>query len=309
VIDRAYAVVRALVIVVALALAGCGPLTRSDVATELTIETRTGPSVSALRLSRATLHCDGTARATGFLRHAAGPACGLVRRGVLQRVATNQRVPQPCSQAHGVPQWAHIAGTIQGRRITLTVTRTNGCGTADWQALEPILFRPQRGSRATPIPTTTTTIAPPFTYQVKRGDTLTAIAKRFRIPITTIVALNHLTDPDHLVEGQPLVIPSVPPVQIVITPAEAQAGAAFVIKLTGAKPSETVTFEIDAPDGKFTGPPHQASDDGVVTATYHSADATAGTYTVVAKGNQGTVAQASFRVDPFSPSPTATTPY
>ena len=67
-------------------------------------------------------------------------------------------------------------------------------------------------------------------------------------------------------------------------------------------------LRINSPDGKFTGPPHQAADDGVVTATYHSADATAGIYTVIAKGNRGTGAQANFRVDAYSPSPTATTP-
>ena len=262
-----------------------------------------------MRLTRATLHCDANARATGFLRHAAGPACKVVRRGVLQRVARSQRIRRQCRPVRGGPQSAHVAGTIRGQRITFTVTRTDGCGTADWQALEPILGHPQRGASSPPTPTsTTTTTTPPFTYQVKRGDTLAAIAKRFRMPITTIVALNHLSDPDHLAEGQPLLIPPVPPVQIMVTPAEAPAGAAFAIKLTGTQPSETIVFEINSPDGKFTGPPHQAADDGVVTATYHSADATAGIYTVIAKGNRGTDAQANFRVDAYSPSPTATTP-
>jgi LysM repeat protein len=221
---------------VVLGLAGCGNLTaRSDAATQLTVETKTGTSASALRRTRATLHCDGDARATGFLRHTAGPACRLVRRGVLQRVATSQRSRRrQCRPVRGSPQSAHVAGTIRGQRITFTVTRTDGCGTADWQALEPILGHPQRGSSSSRIPTSTTTTSPPFTYQVKRGDTLAAIAKRFRMPITTIVALNHLSDPDRLTEGQPLLIPPVPPVQLTVTPAEAQAGAAFAIKLTGA---------------------------------------------------------------------------
>jgi LysM repeat protein len=299
------------VIVVVLGLAGCGNLTaaRSDTATQLTVETATGTSASALRLTRATVHCDGNARATGFLRHAAGPACRLVRRGVLQRVATSQRIRRQCRQVRGGPQSAHIAGTIGGQRITFTVTRTDGCGTADWQALEPILGPPQRGSSSPRVPTsTTTTTTPPFTYQVKRGDTLAAIAKRFRMPIAAIVALNHLADPNHLAEGQPLLIPAVPPVQIMVTPAEAQAGAAFAIKLTGAQPSETIVFEINSPDGKFTGPAHQAADDGVVTALYHSADAPVGIYTVFAKGNRGTGAQTNFRVDAYNPSTTATNP-
>lgn len=146
---------------------------------------------------------------------------------------------------------------------------------------------------------TTTTTAPLITYQVKPGDTLTAIAKQFGIGIADILAINQLADQDHLTEGQSLLIPPAPPVKLVITPPEGQPGQAFELTLTGAKPSETVTFEIDSPDGKFTGPPHTPSADGAVTATYQtSAIATTGTYTVVAKGDQGTTAQARFRVAP-----------
>jgi LysM repeat protein len=157
----------------------------------------------------------------------------------------------------------------------------------------------------TTVATTTTTTAPPITYQVKWGDTLTAIARRFGVSIAAIVATNHLADPDHITEGQVLQIPPAPPVKLVITPPEAQAGEAFGVNLTGAKPSETITFEIDSPDGKkFTGPPHTASPDGAVTATYQTfpVDAT-GTYFVMAKGNQGTSAQAIFQVDPANTPP------
>ena len=115
------------------------------------------------------------------------------------------------------------------------------------------------------------------------------------------MAANHLADPNHLVEGQSLDIPPVPPVELTITPTEAQVGANFELKLTGTQPSETVTFEIDTPDSRYTGPPHTASADGVVTTTYQTAFGnTAGVYNVVANGNQGSTAQASFRVDSAS---------
>ena len=39
---------------------------------------------------------------------------------------------------------ARVTGTVQGERVDMTVTRTDGCGTADWQALEPLLGDPQR---------------------------------------------------------------------------------------------------------------------------------------------------------------------
>jgi LysM repeat protein len=197
--------------------------------------------------------------------------------------------------------------------VNLTVTRSDGCGTADWHTLEALLGDPQQSGvpKTTNPPTTaaTTTTAPPTTYQVMRGDTLTAIAKRFGVPIAAIVAANPGVDPDHLVEGQILHIPPVTPVRLVITPPAGQAGESFELKLTGAQPSETVTFEIDSPDKTYTGPPHKTGADGAVTATYQSSVTDpAGTYNVVAKGDQGTNAQGSFRVNPASTNPTATSP-
>jgi hypothetical protein len=95
------------------------------------------------------------------------------------------------------------------------------------------------------------------------------------------------------------VIPPAPPVQLVITPLKTRAGESVELKLTGAKPSETVTFEITSPSGTFTGSPHAASADGTVMTTYTPAlDDPEGTYTVIARGEQGTTAQASLQVDP-----------
>src|SRR5713101_980049 len=292
---------RALVIVVGVGLAaGCSgsePVT----GTQLTMETETGTPTAVLGPSRATLRCDGKALGTGFLRDAAAPACALVHRGVVQRVVAGQRSQRLCSQVYGGPQNAHITGSIDGQRVSLTVTRTDGCGIGDWQTLEPLLGDPLRQGTAdvegAPSTATPTTAPGPITYQVKRGDTLTAIAKQFRVPIAAIVAINPLANPDRLVEGQTLLIPSVPAVQLVVTPPDAPVGTGFQLKLTGAQPSEMVTFEIDAPDHKFTGTPHTASANGVATATYQSsASDTPGTYAVIANGDKGSNARASFRV-------------
>ena len=303
-----------LVVVLAVALAsGCGDSGPTAV-TELTIARETGSSDAVLSPSQATLVCDGAAaHATGFLRLAAGPACTLVHRGAVQHVMAGQRSRRLCSQLYGGPQSAHIAGTVEGQRVNLTVTRTDGCGTADWQTLEAMLGDPQGTgipkAKIPPSTASTTTTTQPITYQVKRGDTLTAIAKQFGVPIAAIVAANPGLAPDHLAEGQNLRIPPVSPVRLVITPPARQAGASFELKLTGAQPSETVTFEIDSPGKTYTGPPHKAGADGTVTVTYQSSvtDA-AGTYNVVATGDQGANAQASFRVDPVSTNPTATPP-
>jgi LysM repeat protein len=148
------------------------------------------------------------------------------------------------------------------------------------------------------VVTTTTTTAPAVIYVVKAGDTLTTIAQRFRVPISAIVKFNRLANPDRLTEGQRLRIPPAPPLKLSVKPSVGPPGKTFQLRLTGARPSERVTFEIRSPNkGNFTGPPHSASPDGVVTATYRTGSADpAGTFEVIASGNEGTNARAIFVV-------------
>ncbi len=157
-----------------------------------------------------------------------------------------------------------------------------------------------------PAPTTTTapppTTRPAINYQVRRGETLTVIAKRFGVTIDAIVGANQLANEDQVAEGQLLVVPSPPPVALVVTPATTTTGRSVRLELVGAQPLESVTFQIDSPTGTFTGPAHTAPSEGTVTTSYSvAADATPGTYRVTATGDRGTTAQASFRVDPAVP--------
>jgi LysM repeat protein len=146
------------------------------------------------------------------------------------------------------------------------------------------------------IGTTTTTVAP-ATYRVRRGDTLTTIAKQFRVSISAIAQVNHITNPDRLAEGQRLRIPPPPPVTLVVRPSVGERGQAFQLRLTGAQPSEVITFEISSPKGKFRGPRHLASADGAVATTYQTAFADpTGTFDLIATGDQGTAAHAIFFV-------------
>jgi hypothetical protein len=112
--------------------------------TRLHVSTEVGPQSGPLHAETATLHCDGHPRATGFLRTTSNSACRLVRRGTVRRVARQQRSRRLCSQIYGGPQRAHITGTIGDDRIKMTVTRTDGCGTADWDKLEALLGPPDR---------------------------------------------------------------------------------------------------------------------------------------------------------------------
>jgi LysM repeat protein len=168
------------------------------------------------------------------------------------------------------------------------------------------------GAERTTTTAPTTTVAPTTTtataqnYQVQRGDTLTSIARKFHVTVAVLLTVNKLADPDHLSEGQTLVIPPVPPVSLTVTPPNGLGGTSFDFKVVGAKPAEQVTFQIDYPGGKFTGPPHVASNEGDVEATYvPSLGAAPGAYAVTALGSQGTTVKGTFRVDnPALPSTT-----
>jgi hypothetical protein len=46
-----------------------------------------------------------------------------------------------------------------------------------------------------------------FTYTVKRGDTLSAIAKRYHTTVATLANLNHIPNPNRIWAGQKLQIP------------------------------------------------------------------------------------------------------
>lgn len=149
------------------------------------------------------------------------------------------------------------------------------------------------------------TTIPAIAYRVKRGESLTAIADRFHVSVPAIVRRNHIANPDRVPEGRVLMIPPAPPLTLIVRPVRSAPGQAFQFTLNGAKPSETITFEIESSAGKYRGGPHIASASGAATATYQTAvgDA-AGIRNVTAIGNMGTTVRASFRVVAPTPSHT-----
>jgi lipoprotein NlpD len=150
--------------------------------------------------------------------------------------------------------------------------------------------------RTTVVATTTTTV-PPIVYRIKRGDTLTRLAKQFHVSISDIEAKNHLANPDRLTEGQDLVIPPAPPLKLTVMPGQGSPGQAFQFRLTGAVPAERISFTIESSAGKYTGGPHTASPEGTVNATYNTGfDAPTGSYTVTAAGNLGTTIRDGFLI-------------
>ncbi|HLB26368.1 MAG TPA: polysaccharide deacetylase family protein [Dehalococcoidia bacterium] len=88
---------------------------------------------------------------------------------------------------------------------------------------------------------------PGVRYVVQAGDTLTAIADRFGTTVEAIVEANGLADPDEIVVGQILFIPTTGPL-----PSPTPPGAAQVIR-RGDASSKAVALSFDAAsDAGFT---------------------------------------------------------
>ena len=91
------------------------------------------------------LRCRGdSARADGFLRTSARPACRRARK-IAAFLASKPSSKRTCTQIYGGPQRARVTGTIGDRRIDRRFKRTDGCQVADWQHAVPLLPRVHAG--------------------------------------------------------------------------------------------------------------------------------------------------------------------
>ena len=52
-----------------------------------------------------------------------------------------------CTEIYGGPQKARIVGTVAGKQVRATFTRTNGCEIGRWNALSPWLLPPGGATR------------------------------------------------------------------------------------------------------------------------------------------------------------------
>jgi hypothetical protein len=116
-------------------LAGTAP------AVTLTVRYTNGSQVERV----AHLRCRGdSARADGFLRTSARPAC-LRARKIASFLASKPSAKRVCTQIYGGPQRARITGTIGARRINRSFRRTDGCQIGDWQFAVPLVPRVRAG--------------------------------------------------------------------------------------------------------------------------------------------------------------------
>lgn len=90
---------------------------------------------SASQPRRTTLRCS-PARGT---HPRAAVACRRLARGGIELF---EPVPRDavCTEIYGGPQTARVVGTLDGRRLWASFSRTNGCHIARWDRLSPWLL-------------------------------------------------------------------------------------------------------------------------------------------------------------------------
>lgn len=103
---------------------------------------------------------------------------------------------------------------------------------------------PAGAPNETAVPAEPTALGEQEIYIVAAGDSLSSIADRFGIPVSTIVEVNKLTDPNFVFSGQRLVIPVAgtggATATLVATPTPAQAAQGIVIRAVAA-PGDLLT--------------------------------------------------------------------
>ena len=108
-------------------------------ATSLSIEVRLDPAAAP---QTGTLQCDGSAKGTGLLAESASAAkaCAALANPAAVAYLRNPRPEgQVCTQIFGGPETAHVTGTLQGQPVTVDLARRNGCETAGWELVRPLL--------------------------------------------------------------------------------------------------------------------------------------------------------------------------
>ena len=117
------------VMIVAILLAACGESDDAATApadtTEIAVEV-TGAGADPVRIE---LRCGGA------------EPCDQAQLDKLAAVAEPDDAESACTQQYGGPEKAHVSGTLDGERVDVTVTRTNGCEIADYDALFAALGR------------------------------------------------------------------------------------------------------------------------------------------------------------------------
>lgn len=81
---------------------------------------------------------------TGMFATSAAETCDQIDAHQAVLAKTKSDAGRICSEIYGGPQHVRITGSIAGKRVDLTVARSDGCGIADWTTLEWLVGAPER---------------------------------------------------------------------------------------------------------------------------------------------------------------------
>ncbi|HKH18734.1 MAG TPA: hypothetical protein VKA57_14495 [Solirubrobacteraceae bacterium] len=118
-------------LVAATAVAACGADDEQPAASAQPDTTRLTVEVSGARPEPITIR----------LRCGGSEPCDRPRLDKLAEVAKPDDPARACTLVYGGPEKARVTGMIEGRPVDVTVTRTNGCGIAEYEALFAALGR------------------------------------------------------------------------------------------------------------------------------------------------------------------------
>jgi hypothetical protein len=123
----------AAVLVVAIAIGGCGDDSQPAPAGKATVDLSITASDGRGKTRRARLRCEGEQRhASGFVDANARELCRSAQR--LERFLASEPDPRrACTQIYGGPETARITGTIEGSAVDRRLSRTDGCRISDWE--------------------------------------------------------------------------------------------------------------------------------------------------------------------------------
>ena len=62
-------------------------------------------------------------------------ADGCDTAAIAEVVASTEDTMRACTELYGGPETAHLTGTLDGEPVDVTITRSNGCGVNDYDAL------------------------------------------------------------------------------------------------------------------------------------------------------------------------------
>ena len=98
-------------------------------------------SSAAADTTRLTIKVTGADTTPIVLRCGGAEPCERAQTDKLAALAEPDDPATACTQQYGGPETAHMTGTLEGKAVDVTVTRSDGCGIADYKALFAALGR------------------------------------------------------------------------------------------------------------------------------------------------------------------------